>query len=275
MRGIEGEADTLAAVSAGTSGLLIVALEALGYVVVDDIAHVGLVDTHAEGDSGHDDGEPLHEEVVLCLTARHGVHAGMVGTGVDVVGTQHLGQLLHLTATQTVDDATLALVLLDEADDVLIHLLGLGAHLIIEVRAVERTLELGSIGHAQVLLDVRAHLVGGRSRKGNDGRIAYLIDDWADATILGAEVMAPLRDTVSLIHRVEGDLHIGQKVHVLGLRQRLGRHVEQFRTPRLYVALDALYLGFREGGVDEMGQSVRLAHQADGIHLILHQSNKR
>ncbi len=43
-------------VPTGASDLLAVALQALGQVVVIDVAHVGLVDAHAESDRRHDDG---------------------------------------------------------------------------------------------------------------------------------------------------------------------------------------------------------------------------
>ena len=69
----------LAAVAARAARLLVVSLERLGYVVVDHVAHVGLVDAHAEGDRGDDHLHALHEEVVLVGGARGGVHARMVG----------------------------------------------------------------------------------------------------------------------------------------------------------------------------------------------------
>ena len=40
------------AIAAGAARLLIVSLDALGHVVMDDVAHVGLVDTHAKGVGG-------------------------------------------------------------------------------------------------------------------------------------------------------------------------------------------------------------------------------
>jgi hypothetical protein len=66
-------------------GLLVVALQALGNVVVDHEAHVRLVDTHPEGDGGHDHVHLLHQELVLVLGALVGVHASMVGQGLDPV----------------------------------------------------------------------------------------------------------------------------------------------------------------------------------------------
>ena len=68
-----------AAVASGTAGLLVVAFDALGDVVVDDETHIGLVDAHAEGDGGHDDVHVLHEEFVLVLGADLVVQSGVVG----------------------------------------------------------------------------------------------------------------------------------------------------------------------------------------------------
>ena len=76
---VEGDAKSFAVVTAGASGLLVVAFETLGHVVVDHEAHVRFVDAHAEGDGGHDDLGFLHQEVILVLDACFGVEAGVVG----------------------------------------------------------------------------------------------------------------------------------------------------------------------------------------------------
>ena len=46
---------------------------------MDDVAHVGFVDAHAEGDGGYDDINILLEEGVLVLTTHGGIHASMIG----------------------------------------------------------------------------------------------------------------------------------------------------------------------------------------------------
>jgi hypothetical protein len=56
-----------------SAGLLVVALDVLGAVVVDHEAHVGLVDAHAERDGGHDDLDLVAQERVL--------HARALGAG--------------------------------------------------------------------------------------------------------------------------------------------------------------------------------------------------
>ena len=149
------------------------------------------------------------------------VHPGVVGQRPDAVGHEQLGQLLDLLAAQAVDDAALALVLLDEADDVVVDVV-LGPDFVVEVRAVERRLENRSVGHAQVLLDVELHLGRGRGRQGDQRRRADLVDDRPDAAVLRTEVMAPLRNAVRLVDGVERNLYLAQERHVVLLGERLG-----------------------------------------------------
>ena len=128
---VEGYAAALAAVAAGAAGFLIIALKALGDVVVDDEAHVGLVDAHAEGDGGHDDINLLHEELVLVFLAGLAVQSGVIGQGAYVVNGQGFGEFFHLFAAETVHDARLTRVLFDVFDDVLDDVFGFWTHLII------------------------------------------------------------------------------------------------------------------------------------------------
>ena len=87
---------SLAAITSGTSRLLIIPLKTLRDVVMDDETHVGFVDTHTEGYRSHDDIDGLHEEIVLRLTACHAVKTCMIGSRLDVVGTQYGSQFLYL-----------------------------------------------------------------------------------------------------------------------------------------------------------------------------------
>src|SRR5579863_449035 len=56
-RTIAGEA-----VAAGTPGLLVIALDILGQIVVHDVAHVRLVDAHAEGNRRTHDADLVADE---------------------------------------------------------------------------------------------------------------------------------------------------------------------------------------------------------------------
>ena len=178
-----------------------------------------------------------HEESVLRLRARGGVKPGVVWRGLYLVGLQYGGKLLHLLAREAVDDAALALVLLDELDDVFVHVLRLRPHLVVEVRAVEGAFKLLRANDAEALLYVGAHLVGGSGRERNDGSLANLVDYGAYAAVLRPEVVAPLGYAVSLVDGVERNLDRLQELHVVFFGERLRRYVQQLGAPGAYVGL--------------------------------------
>ena len=101
---------------------------------MDDETHVGLVDTHAEGDGGNDDVDLFHEELVLILGTRLGVEASMVRQSFYSVDNQQFRKVLHTLTGKAVDDATFAAILLDELDYLFVqhqHLGGFGTHLVV------------------------------------------------------------------------------------------------------------------------------------------------
>ena len=166
-------------------------------------------------------------------------------------------------------------MLLDELNDILVHILGLRTHLIVEVGTVEGTLELLGIHHPQVLLDIGTHLVGSRSGQGDDRCLPDLVDDRTDSAILRAEVVTPLRDTMGLVDGVERNLHRLEEVHVLLLRERLGCHVEQLGMTRRDVSLHLIDGRLVERRVQVVGRPLVLAQLRDEVHLVLHQGNQR
>src|SRR6266571_2284892 len=92
----------------GAAGLLVVGLEALGQVEMGDEAHVGLVDTHAEGDRRYHDDGIVADEALLVRAARRRIQPGVVGQGVDALLAQPGGRLVDLAPRQAVDDAGVA-----------------------------------------------------------------------------------------------------------------------------------------------------------------------
>ena len=202
-RCVEGDAFTFSSVAPCAPCFLIVSFEALGYIVVDYESHVRLVDAHAEGYCGHDDVDLVHDEIILCLRARRCVHTGVIGSCVDVVGSQYLGQFLNFPPREAVNDAALARVLLDELYDILVDILRLWPYFVVKVRAVERAAELCGVGHPQVFLDVVAHLVGSSGCEGDDWCHANLVDYWAYAPVFRPEVVPPFRDTVCFVDGIE------------------------------------------------------------------------
>ena len=90
---------------------------------MDDVAHIGLVDTHTEGDGRNDDIYALVKEGILIICSRLRIHTCVICARLDAVCHEQLGELLHLLAAEAVDDTALAVVLLDEADDVVVYVL--------------------------------------------------------------------------------------------------------------------------------------------------------
>ena len=273
---VEGDAVAFAAVATRTTGLLVVAFEALGDVVVDDEAHIGLVDAHAEGDGGHDDVDLLHEELVLVLLTRLAVEAGVVGQGADAVDGERLGQFLHLLAAEAVHDARLAWVLLDIFDDVLDDVFGLGSYFVIQIRAVERRLEDLGVHDLKVFHDVVLHLHRGGGGEGDDGEVvADGVDDGTQTAVFRTEVVAPFRDAVCLVDGDERDLEAAQELGGLVFGERLGCHIEQLGLAALQVFLHLEQLGFRERRVHHMRDAQLRAEVADHVDLVFHQGDER
>jgi hypothetical protein len=97
-------------VAPGAAGLLVIGLDRARQIEMRDIAHVRLVDAHAEGDGRHKAEIFLFQEGILIGIAHGAVHAGVIGQRPDTLRVQPLGGILDLGARQAIDDAAVALV---------------------------------------------------------------------------------------------------------------------------------------------------------------------
>ena len=119
------------------------------------------------------------------------------------------------------------------------------------------------------------HLGGGSGSESYNRASANLVDYRANAAILGAKVVTPLRDAVSLIDGVERNLYRFEEFDVFFLGERLWSYVEQLRLAVENVLLHTVDGLLIERGVEKMGNSVVLTEVAHGIYLILHQCDER
>ena len=85
-----------------------------------DVAHVGLVDAHAEGDGRDDDDAGLGEKEVLVFEPVGLVHAGVIGQRADPLALQDRGGLFRLAPRQAIDDAGHACAGCDEVRHLLL-----------------------------------------------------------------------------------------------------------------------------------------------------------
>ena len=115
-------ADRRLAVASGAADLLRVRLEPLRQVEVVDVAHVGLVDPHAERDRGDDDVRVRVRPPLLHLDAVVGVHAGVVGARGQARGGEQRGDALRRALQRDVDDRRAGRPLAQPVDQRLIAL---------------------------------------------------------------------------------------------------------------------------------------------------------
>ena len=127
-------------------------------------------------------------------------------------------------------------------------------------------------GPSQVGTNIAHHLGRGRSGQRQHGhawqQLAYL----RYLQIGRAEVVAPLRDAVGLVHGQEADLHLAQlHLEYLG-GQTLGRNVKEFVRAKDGVVQMAQHFVTALARIDGC---CRDAARAEVGHLVLHQRNER
>ncbi len=114
---VETDAGCRLAVAAGPADLLPVGFQRRRRIGVDDEAHIGLVDTHAEGDGRDHDPRLAGEKGFQPLLAHCGRKAGMVGGGGKAFLGQVGGQFFGAVARAAIDDTGRALLPGQQFDD--------------------------------------------------------------------------------------------------------------------------------------------------------------
>ena len=155
------------AVAAGAADLLVVALDRLRQVGVGDVADVGLVDAHAEGDRRADDQPVLALEAGLGEAAVVGREAGMVGERRVSGLAERRGEALGAGAARAVDDARLTAPGGDAVEDLPARIV-LGREGEREVRPVEAAQE--DLRRARRRRAARRSRPGSRRRRSRSGR---------------------------------------------------------------------------------------------------------
>ena len=258
-------------VAPGPAGLLVVALDVFRQVVVDDPAHIGFVDAHAEGDGCADDAGVVAQEALLVPGALLGAESGVVGPGRKAAAGQRLGQALRGGAAGAVDDAALVLAAADEVDE-LFQRLVLGRDPVREVGSVEARDKRGGIPQLEVGDDVGADALGGRGRQRHERHVRQRRPQPGELTVLGPEVVAPFRDAVRLVDGQATDFPAFEVLLPALEHEPLGRGVEELVFALVQAAQAAPGFVGVEARVEKRGR-----HAAGGelVHLVLHQRDER
>ena len=272
--GIEQRAPGGLSIAACTPGLLIIAFQILGHIIVDDEPHVGLVDAHTEGIGGYHDLHPVVEEIVLILPPGIRVQLGMVGRSPDAPALQKAGGLIHLPGGAAVDDACVAALFQHKIQQLLRFLAGQGPPgLKIEVRTVKAGGHLIGFLQGQLFPDVVPHMGGSRGRECTHHRTAgQAVHKGFDAQVAGAEVLSPLADAMGLVHRHHTDGPFLRKPLEAGHFQPLRCHIDDL--------VPALPGAVQHQGLLVVGEAVvQKRRRHTGLHqcphLILHQADQR
>ena len=272
------------AIAASAARLLVVGLDALGHVVVDHVAHVGLVDAHAKGVGGNHHLNVVVDKGTLALAAGVVAHAGMVTAHANAAGSQRLGKLarqrIDRLASRAIHDAALARM----RNHVVAHpgSLGLVAHLLatkVEVLAIKTRHHRRGVLQAEHLLNVRTHALGRRGGKRRHDRAPrQRINKLANLQVSGAEILAPLAHAVGLVNGHERHANAGgtrsllRKGQKTRLEQALGRHVHKLVAALARPLEHGVLLGRSKAGVEIAGSRTR-REQRTG--LVLHKRQQR
>ena len=213
-------------VAAGAPGLLIIALDVLRQIVVQDEAHVGLVDAHAEGDRRADDAHLIAQETLLLRRAVLGGHAGVITAGRDPVRLQVRGEGVGRLAAQTVDDPAVFPALVQEGARLAVGA-GLDHHPIQEVRAVEARDIAARVAEPEERHDVLAHALGSGRRQGHDRHAREVIAQLGELAVLGPEIVSPFADAMGLVDRDETDRPAPEVRQDPGHHEPFGRQIQE------------------------------------------------
>ena len=83
---------------------------------MDDAAYVAAVDAHAKGNGCDDDVDALVLEVVLRLSPRAGVEAGVIHRDLEAARLEQVGDALGVFAADAIDDGRFVLVSFERFD---------------------------------------------------------------------------------------------------------------------------------------------------------------
>ena len=271
---IKGQRVGRQAIAAGAADFLIIGFDALRQVGMADEAHVLLVDAHAEGDGRDDDDAVLAQELVLMRRSDLRREPGVVRQRGDAFRAQRLGEFLDPLARGAIDNAGFALVARNHRQNVMGDI-ALAAHRKTYVRPVEGADENARLRRKKLLHDVGPGRRVRRRGHGDELHLPFARDgsrDLGEIGVFGAEIMAPLRDAMSLVDgQNTGPRRAQQRLRV-GADKPLGRHIEQAIAPLPQALLDR---GVIARAVDGIQRRRRDAARAQLLHLIAHQGDQR
>ena len=138
--------------------------------------------------------------------------------------------VFHLCAAVAVDDAGLAALLLDVAQELIQRLEFFHQH-VADVRAVEAADLNIRVVQPQQANDIQARGVIRRGGKRHKRQLGEALTQLAEGGVFRAEIVSPLGDTVCFIHRQQNRIPVREMVEEVIQHQAFRRDIQQADLP--------------------------------------------
>ena len=238
-----------------------------------DVAHVGLVDAHPEGDRGDDDVPVGTRPPVLHRGPVLRRHAGVIGAGGKPGGSEQRGDTERRALQRHVDDRRAGRARTQRVDQ---QLVARGRR---HGRRQQRQIGSVEAGDDRVgLVDAEARADVGDDRRCRGGGQrehplgAELARAPGELQVVGPEVVPPLRDAVRLVDREKGDSRLGELCEEAFVVEALRGDIEQLQAARAQALRGVPQLLEAEARV-EPGSLDPLTREE--VELVLHQRDQR
>ena len=280
---VEQRASRVVLVAAGTAGLLQIVLDGARNFGMDDEADVGLVHAHAERVRRGDHAQIAADERLLHRLLDLGRETRVEVAARPPVRPQERGNRFGAPSPRGEHDrAAFAIGELARQDLLDQHELVLLAnrhHLVVQVQALVPAGESAQTD-AEDLLEMSVEIGDDVElrRRGEAGdlrqlRAVPLADEARGVQIIGAEVVAPLREAMRLVEDPCGDLTVPDSLAQTRVAQLLRRDEQNADVAQPHPVQHVPALGHREEAVQRRGAEDTLPYQA--VDLVFHQRLQR
>ena len=238
-----------------------------------DVAHVRLVNSHAESVGGDDDLSIFVNPGALVSHALICIKTSMIPNGRNALRRKRFLHLLDVLTRVAVHDAGSPRMRLNERNDLdelfrgLCMFDGKG-----KIRPIKPRDQLVRIAQPQQTDYITPDTLGRRSGKRHHGWTArQLRDEIAYRQIRRTEILTPLRNAMRLVNGKQGDGRARCERKKPRIIQSLGRNVEQIDFPRQRRFQNRRLLERRKRRIQARGANARFGQTA---HLIAHKRDK-
>ena len=239
---------------------------------MDDEAQIRLVVAHAQGRGGHQSFALVGDQGIFQSLTIAVVHCAGISAGIDAAGLQPFGHQRGITGGEGVDDAATLQVRqrLGQPGEAC-RLAGEAEALEGEGRAVEIA-PLQTEFRAEFAFQVGYHPVASGRCGRQQAHVWQGLYQPANAAVVGAEVVAPVRDAVSLIDHHQAGVELGERTsYEFRCVQPLGRDQQDVDLSPAHLLLHRLPL-VGVGGID---RACAQSHPLRGSNLVAHQRQQR